>query len=195
MTANTSSTSTYCEFCQQGKLRSSGCLIASVEVHGESVPRIPYTPPKFGKEFERCQDCNAKYGRYHHPKCEWELCPCCMHELVACGCEITGALKGIELDPVTLYQRAGYTKEEYEPLIKKRDGFINVWNNLVEKTEGRSISNDELIKALCKTNKWTKKMAKEMIKEAADMGIIYHPTEQDKKDDRGPNKMRPGRFV
>ena len=88
---------TYCKFCQQGTLRSNGCLITSIEIDGESVPRMPYTQPYSGEEFEHCHDCNAKNGRYHHPTCDMEICPRCEDQLICCKCDITGALKGIHL--------------------------------------------------------------------------------------------------
>ena len=58
---------TVCEFCEQGTLRSNGCLITSIDIEGEPRPRIPYTPPYFGPDYENCLDCGAKFGRYHHP--------------------------------------------------------------------------------------------------------------------------------
>ena len=38
-------------------------------------------------EGERCHDCNAKVGEYHHPGCDAEACPVCGEQLISCVCE------------------------------------------------------------------------------------------------------------
>lgn len=44
--------------------------------------RIP--PPKTD---ERCHDCGALPGHYHHPGCDWEECPGCHTQMLMCGGE------------------------------------------------------------------------------------------------------------
>lgn len=35
---------------------------------------------------DRCHDCNAREGEYHHPRCDWEECPRCNGQLLGCHC-------------------------------------------------------------------------------------------------------------
>src|SRR5215831_10966320 len=34
----------------------------------------------------RCHDCGVLDGKFHHPGCDWEECPCCRHQLISCSC-------------------------------------------------------------------------------------------------------------
>ncbi|MBN1534745.1 MAG: hypothetical protein JXA20_18890 [Spirochaetes bacterium] len=52
---------------------------------GEILPSIPYYPTDI-LEGVRCPDCNVRIGGYHHPGCEYELCPRCGDTLSSCGC-------------------------------------------------------------------------------------------------------------
>lgn len=110
-----------CRYCQLDEWRSRGCMISSIEIEGISRPRIPYTPPYYGERFERCHDCGATDKHYHHPQCDMEPCPNCMGQLIACGCEITGVLQGIQLSQELLtkvYERA---KEEQQKREHKNE--------------------------------------------------------------------------
>lgn len=58
---------------------------------GSSLPSIPY----LGKdddhrgewpENERCHDCGCLPGKFHHPGCDMEICPCCKQQAIGCGC-------------------------------------------------------------------------------------------------------------
>jgi len=52
---------------------------------GSNIPSIPFYPRDilFTK---RCPDCNVRIGGYHHPGCEYEVCPKCSGYIVECGC-------------------------------------------------------------------------------------------------------------
>jgi len=39
---------------------------------------------------ERCHDCGAKDGHFHHPGCDWEECPRCHGQLIGCDCNESG---------------------------------------------------------------------------------------------------------
>lgn len=40
------------------------------------------------EEGERCHDCGALKGHYHHWGCDAERCPACYGQLIGCDCEI-----------------------------------------------------------------------------------------------------------
>ncbi len=80
-----------CEFCGQDMTAADGCVRVPITHKGKS-----YEPIKVGGKgdtFEnaapsmRCTDCGAKYGFYHHPGCEYEICPVCGDSAKLCCCE------------------------------------------------------------------------------------------------------------
>jgi hypothetical protein len=99
-----------CEVCKKEMTTPQGCIAAHIQytplkvVRGrhteeldptktKSYVRIPYgherryglidNPP-------HCPDCNAPLGLFHHPGCDWEECPRCGFQLLACACNETG---------------------------------------------------------------------------------------------------------
>lgn len=78
-----------CEFCGQDMMTADGCVFIPVVHEGKA-----YHPIKVGdwgdhsayEPGERCPDCNALYGHYHHPGCDQERCPVCGGQLIGCGC-------------------------------------------------------------------------------------------------------------
>ena len=67
-----------CDYCDQDMLTSDGCTVGEFTTFGpEPVPRIPYGRERGMdklKPSERCHDCNAVLGRFHHPGCDVEEC-------------------------------------------------------------------------------------------------------------------------
>ena len=76
-----------------------GCKCTLIKVNRKWMKRI-----RFGeegdlawgyrefKEGDRCPDCAAKVGNYHHPGCDMEACPRCGEQIISCGCDVSGEL-------------------------------------------------------------------------------------------------------
>lgn len=79
-----------CECCGERMLRADGCLIGKIHIDGKVYDRIKcgaYNDfiPNIGKD-ERCHDCGAKGGYFHHWNCDSERCPVCGEQLLFCDC-------------------------------------------------------------------------------------------------------------
>ena len=78
-----------CEFCGREMLKDEGCSYTKVKINDKVYNRI-----KCGaendlfelEEGERCHDCGALVGHYHHPFCDAEACPVCNGQLLSCDC-------------------------------------------------------------------------------------------------------------
>jgi hypothetical protein len=82
-----------CEICGREMLEAAGCAISEVIVNDKVYPRI-----RCGEERnlimemedgERCHDCGALKGEYHHWNCDMEECPACHGQLIGCGCSVS----------------------------------------------------------------------------------------------------------
>lgn len=78
----------HCEICGQKMLKADGCLIGTVFCNGKEYKRIPYGSEAFDWGDERCHDCGAKLGGYHHFNCDVEECPVCGNQLISCDCDL-----------------------------------------------------------------------------------------------------------
>lgn len=75
-----------CKICGQRMLIADGCTCSEVIVNGKRYKRIKYGEEDFPWPDERCHDCGAKIGQYHHAGCDVEQCPVCGGQLIGCGC-------------------------------------------------------------------------------------------------------------
>ena len=76
-----------CELCGQRMLRVDGCNCSEIECDGKVYKRIPYGEYEYDTD-ERCHDCNASNGNYHHYGCDMERCPVCGGQLIGCDCNL-----------------------------------------------------------------------------------------------------------
>lgn len=78
-----------CEACGREMLTAEGCTMKYVR----TSDRKYYKREKVGDEGwyrkgDRCGDCGALYGHYHHAGCDVERCPICKGQLIGCYCDI-----------------------------------------------------------------------------------------------------------
>lgn len=76
-----------CMDCGQDMLTASTCTIESfVFPDGRILARIPFGSEKPPWRMNTCGDCGVGRGGYHHPGCDIERCPSCLHQYISCGC-------------------------------------------------------------------------------------------------------------
>lgn len=80
-----------CECCKREMLTAEGCAIGEIHIGGKIYPRIKCGAendliPNMQKG-ERCHDCGASVGYFHHWNCDAERCPACGEQLLSCDCE------------------------------------------------------------------------------------------------------------
>ena len=78
-----------CECCGLEMRSAKGCTYALVEYRGKKYRRKKAGDEGWMKPGDRCGDCGALYGFFHHPGCDIECCPVCGDQLLSCGCDIT----------------------------------------------------------------------------------------------------------
>lgn len=77
-------------FMVRPMLKAPGCLVSQISIGGKWYDRIPcgdemdFDPCM--SEGERCHDCGATRGHYHHWNCDAERCPACHGQLLSCDC-------------------------------------------------------------------------------------------------------------
>lgn len=72
-----------CEDCKSDMHEVDGCIESKVLIGMKWYKR---TTEHWCKEGERCHDCAAKYGEYHHFGCDIERCPKCGGQIISCDC-------------------------------------------------------------------------------------------------------------
>lgn len=79
-----------CKYCHGNMRHVDGCIRVPIKHNAEEYEPIKVGDPEDSlwnaEPNERCPDCNALYGHYHHPNCDLERCPVCGGQLIGCGC-------------------------------------------------------------------------------------------------------------
>jgi len=80
-----------CEVCKREMLTAEGCGVGKIHIDGKVYERIKcgaendFDPNM--EDGERCHDCGATRGHYHHWGCDAERCPACGGQLIGCDRE------------------------------------------------------------------------------------------------------------
>lgn len=76
-----------CEDCNDEMLSVGTCTKKFIQFGDKFYARITENDGK-DDTTNRCHDCGIimKYGNIHHQGCDWERCPRCGGQLLACGC-------------------------------------------------------------------------------------------------------------
>lgn len=97
-----------CGVCWRDPMKADGCGVAVVYIDGERYARIPF----YGEKDERCSDCNALSGHYHHWGCDAEICPVCGGQMIGCD--------GLDIEcPVINRENSGRKATSHSTLPQK----------------------------------------------------------------------------
>lgn len=81
-----------CNYCNQDMLKCDGCTKSIIILEdGKKHHRIKMGDNEdfysdITNKNERCHDCGALVGHYHHFGCDCERCPKCHFQLISCDC-------------------------------------------------------------------------------------------------------------
>ena len=89
-----------CSLCERQMVPGGGCResVLIFKPKAKNKPEVQLKRLRFGEEQRfgpveetgNCHDCNAASGAYHHTGCDWEECPQCGGQLLACACNEKG---------------------------------------------------------------------------------------------------------
>ena len=81
-----------CNVCKGDMLKVNGCKAKTYLSHNKKYDAIKSGGVGDFIEDEdpnnRCGDCGAKHGHFHHPGCDCERCPVCTGQLITCNCRL-----------------------------------------------------------------------------------------------------------
>lgn len=78
-----------CEYCGQEMPGAKGCTFGRFELEGGKIVRRQKVGDEgWYKKGQRCGDCDALFGNYHHFGCDMETCPACGGQAAFCGCVV-----------------------------------------------------------------------------------------------------------
>jgi hypothetical protein len=86
-----------CAYCRREERSASGCTALAYADFADGIPRLRI---RYGDGHRhdtrdaacgRCHDCGAEPGELHHAFCDWEECPSCGAQSLACDCSIVEA--------------------------------------------------------------------------------------------------------
>ena len=75
-----------CVVCEKEMLTADGCSISKVHINDKVYERIKYGEDGWC-DGDRCPDCGALLGHYHHWGCDTERCPVCGGQMLGCDCD------------------------------------------------------------------------------------------------------------
>lgn len=83
-----------CTYCKQDMLTADGCVYQIItDLEGASYSREKVGDEGWYAEGQRCGDCGALFGHYHHYGCDVEKCPKCRKQLISCDCHFKKLVK------------------------------------------------------------------------------------------------------
>ena len=78
-----------CNDCHEDMSKAEGCVESEVKIGRKWYKRRTDTVLDGFMDDERCGDCGAEPGHFHHWRCDMERCPKCDGQLISCGCKVT----------------------------------------------------------------------------------------------------------